>query len=298
MSLNSQNSFDLFNFLSIPFRNKLLIFLISLACSLLAVGYALSLKNIYRSEAMVTTVSMVQQSGGFSSGLSGLASIAGLSIGSSNADKVAYAIETIKSRPFVEKLDLEHDLKKYLLAVDNYDFSSNTLSYDINVFDPDTNNWISKTPNLSDLLVVYRNSLKISRDKQTGLIRLTFDHISPVISQKMLQIIIKELNLFMQMKDRKESENSVNYLKVQLLEPESNSIKNSLNQILQNQLNKLVLSNIRDDYFFEIIEPPFLPDYKNRPNRAVICIFGFILGLIISFSFAYFKERYLELSRE
>ena len=68
-----------------------------------------------------------------------------------------------------------------------------------------------------------------------------------------------------------------------LQETKVTEVKISINELIQNQLETLMLTNIKSDYFLTIIDKPFLPEKKTSPSRAVISIVGFLLGILFSF---------------
>ena len=43
-----------------------------------------------------------------------------------------------------------------------------------------------------------------------------------------------------------------------------------------------MLASANEDYVFKIIDSPLIPEEKSKPSRALICIFGTILGAFIN----------------
>ena len=50
-----------------------------------------------------------------------------------------------------------------------------------------------------------------------------------------------------------------------------------------------MLAEIREQYVFKIIDPPFIPEDKAEPRRSAICIAITSLGLFISIIIAQIK---------
>ena len=42
-----------------------------------------------------------------------------------------------------------------------------------------------------------------------------------------------------------------------------------------------MLAKVTPEYLFRIIDPPFVPEEKFKPSRALICILGFILEQLL-----------------
>ena len=64
-------------------------------------------------------------------------------------------------------------------------------------------------------------------------------------------------------------------------------VQDSVNKLIDLELKKKMMANVKKDYLLKIIDPPFVPEEKSRPSRALICILGFILGIFISITFIF-----------
>ena len=59
-------------------------------------------------------------------------------------------------------------------------------------------------------------------------------------------------------------------------------IKESINQLIEVQLETQMLAQIHDDYILIPLEPPFVPEEKSKPYRAIICVLATMLGGMLS----------------
>jgi len=106
----ADDEIDLRELFSAIWQGKWIIVAVTSVFTVAAVFYALSLPNIYKSEALLAPVS--EQSGLKIPGqLGGLAALAGVNLGGGAAtDKSAIAVEVLRSRTFlinfIEKFDL------------------------------------------------------------------------------------------------------------------------------------------------------------------------------------------------
>ena len=55
-------------------------------------------------------------------------------------------------------------------------------------------------------------------------------------------------------------------------------MRDAISKLVESQLQKQMLSKINEEYILKVIEPPFIPEVKSKPMRAVICILGTLLG--------------------
>lgn len=56
-----------------------------------------------------------------------------------------------------------------------------------------------------------------------------------------------------------------------------------------------MLAEVRKEYVFKVIDPPFIPEIKSTPDRLLIGIFGGISGIVLGILLAvlrnYFQSR-------
>jgi len=62
--------------------------------------------------------------------------------------------------------------------------------------------------------------------------------------------------------------------------------------LIEDQTQKIMLANVRDDYTFKIIDPALPPIGRIKPVRSQIAIMGFIFGFILSLIVALIKEKF------
>ena len=103
----SSDEIELSELLSAIWNRKIFICLVTSFFSIVSILYALSLPNIYTSHALLKSAENSSSSSGLLSQYSGMASLAGISLGSSgSSDKSLEAIERIRSYTFFSKFFL------------------------------------------------------------------------------------------------------------------------------------------------------------------------------------------------
>lgn len=276
---------DLFNIL---WTAKKLIFGITAIFAISSLMYSLSLTNHYKSSSLLIARSASETNG--LSQFSGLAAIAGVNIPSSVDDKAAQAIALIKSRRFVKHLMTYENVLPSIIAAKNYNSVTKELLFDEKLYDSKTKSWKRKPaknrpiiPTYLEAYEVYLNkTLSISQDNKTGFISINIEHVSPVFAKEFLDLIIRESNELLRRKDMEESRQGLKYLTSELSKTPLVEIKESINALIEAQLETQMLSQINQDYILIKIEPPFIPEEKSKPSRSLICILGTMLGFVFS----------------
>jgi len=198
-------------------------------------------------------------------------------------------IEIIKSREFVKHLITFDEVLPSLMAAESYDKLTKKVKFDNEIYDPDKQEWNieegtnQKTgPSYIEAHKSYLEMMSISQDKKTGLISISVEHISPILAQSFLSLIIKEANNLDREIDIESSSKALNYLKTELSQTSLVEIKKSINQLIEAQLETRMMASIHEEYSLISLEPPYVPEEKSKPVRSQIVILATILGGLLS----------------
>ena len=278
---------DLRELFNVLWTAKKLIIQITAIFAIGSVAYSLSLTNYYKSESLLIARSASETQG--LSQFGGLAAMAGVSLPSSGDDKAAQTIELIKSRQFVKHLMTFDDILPSIMAAKTYNSGSQELLFDQKLYDSETKTWKRKPkkngpiiPSYIEAHKAYKSMMSISQDKTTGFISINIEHISPLFAKELLELIIRESNELLRKKDMEESKQGLGYLTSELSKTPFVEIKGSINALIEVQLETQMLAQIHQDYILIEIEPPFIPEKKSKPSRALICVLGTMLGGMLS----------------
>tara|TARA_Y100001935_G_scaffold205155_1_gene174022 strand:+ start:586 stop:1509 length:924 start_codon:yes stop_codon:yes gene_type:complete len=286
-STTFDDEIDLLQLIEVLWKKKIFIILVTSIFAIFSVFYALSLKNIYKSEAIVH---IPESEGGETlSGIGGLASMAGINISPRGMAKSAIAIETIKSRAFLKHLISFENVLPELMAPEKYDSELRKTVFDKQVYDEKTSEWVRKNrsnnnskPTYLEAFQIYNKLISVREDKNNGLLVLSFEHISPVFAEQFLSLIIKEVNELLRNKDLQESSDAIAFLSSEIPKSSLITMKDAINQLVQSKLETQMMARISSEYILKIIEPPFVPEKKFKPVRSMICIFGTLLGGLLA----------------
>jgi len=275
------DEFDLRELFNVLWTAKKLIILITAIFAICSVVYSLSLSNYYKSGSIFIARSASGNQG--LSQYSGLAAMAGITLPSSSGeDKAAQMIELIKSRKFVKHLMTFENILPSILAAKSYNNSTQELLFNQKLYESETKTWKNnEIPSYLKAHSAYLNMLSITQDKKTGFIRINIEHISPVFAKDFLELIIRESNELIRKKDMEESKQGLEYLTSELSKTPFVAIKESINTLIEVQLETQMMAQINQDYILTEIEPPFIPEQKSKPSRSFICVAGTILGGIL-----------------
>ena len=82
----------------------------------------------------------------------------------------------------------------------------------------------------------------------------------------------------MRNKDLRESSDAIEFLTSEVTKSSLITMKDAINELVQSRLEMQMMAKINNEYILKIIEPPFIPEKKSGPARAIICISLTIAG--------------------
>ena len=280
---------------------RLLIAAVTLLFIIVSLLISLTLDNHYKSTALVSVVD--NQSNNLpqiSSGISSLASLAGLDMSSlSGGDKSSLAIATLMSKSFLERIINEDMFLQNIMAAENYNLEENIITYNSKIYNVDKNKWVRKvSPPFTEIPSVqevykefHKNIFSVYEDPKTGYMILNVEHISPIFAKDLLNKIIDEINLYSREKELARVDKAISFLEKEYLNNNASIIDKSISTLIGSELQNKMIANISDEYMLEIIDEPFVPEYKSKPNRLLILLLAFLCGLSISLLYVFIFKR-------
>ena len=284
-----EDELDLRELVNVLWINKLflatwtgLFVLISIICSLL-------LTNIYTAQTLLAP----SASGDMSKNLSryaGLASMAGISLpgSSSGISDKDLALSLLKSKGLLQRLIDKHDILPDLIAADDWDLTSNSLSYDSDIYDVNKKVWVRNVkppfkviPSTQQAHKFFDQAVSVSEDNKTGLISLKVDHLSPEIAYQWSLLIIQEVNEYVADMRIKEAQLSIDYLNDQIRITPYPELRVLFYELIQQHTQTMMLAKIRPEYALTTLDGPLIPEVKSAPNRKLIVILSTLLGGIL-----------------
>ena len=210
---------DLHELFNVLWAKRFYIGAITSLFSLISIIYALTLSNIYKSEALMLPSEGNPGMSGVLSQYSGMASLAGIALPSETGSKAKEAIARIQSFEFFSNHFLPFIMLENLLALDSWNQATNTLIYDQGDFNSDLRQWVrdveppkSKVPSAQEAYKEYKKIMSISQDKKTLFVTLSIENESPFIAQQWVELIIDQIDKSMRDQDKQTAMKSVEYL--------------------------------------------------------------------------------------
>ena len=294
-----ESTLDLLELINLLWENWKTILVVCSISAVLSVFYALSLPNIYQSKAILVPVDTKASGAGFSASsmLSSIdvGSILSGSMGSTKSNDIS--IETIQSLSFFTYMQERHNFYPQLLALKEYNLSSNELKYDPEIYDESSSKWVREVrfpktnpPSIQEAYKTFNDMFDLMVDKRTGLVSVTFEHQSPYVAEQMLSWIISDVNSYIRDNEKKVAEDSLVYLQEKIQTTNITEIRRALSLIIQDQINTIMLAEVSDEYAFKVIEDPVVEENKIAPNRALTCILISIVGGILSVIFVLIRH--------
>ena len=297
---------DLRELFSVMWSAKKLILSVTFFFAVVSTIYAMSLPDIYRSSALLSPSE--DSDGGLSGVLSqysGLASIAGVSLpGGKRISKAGLAVEVVRSRVFLNEFISKHDILPELLAIDHWDAQNRELIFDPELYDVQSNSWvgveqagIARAPSAQEAYDELLRILNVEQNAQTSLITVSVEHQSPDIAKQWVDWVVEGVNETMRRKEIEEAKESIEYLKLQAAETPLADLDQVFYELVQTQMQRMMLAEVRREYVLATIDPAIAPELKTGPRRAVISIIGVLLGGLIG-SLAALMRYYISKTRD
>ena len=271
-------------------NKKTLIGLLTSLAAILSIIYSLSLQNVYISQSQLVPA---RQNDSFSSNfgsLASLGSIAGVSMPASNISKSQEAVERIKSFEFFSKHFLPKIKLENIIAVKKWLPNENILIYEEALFSDRDKKWLQGKPSDQEAYKIYKKIMVINEDIKTSFVTVSIEHKSPIIAKRWVDLIISQINESMRISDSNEAKEYINFLSEASQSANIKSLKEVLASLLEDQMQVLMLAASNDNYVFKTIDSAIVPEQKAGPSRAIICILGTLLGLMLSFVIIFIQK--------
>ena len=286
--LNTDDQIDFKELFQLIWQKKWFVLSVTGLFSLIAIIYSLALPNIYQSRALLSP--MEGQGGGINQALgnySGIASFAGINLPAQDSDSNAVkSIQKLNSLSFFEENILPNIFLPDLMAIESWDRTSNSISYNRKIYNDTTQTWVrdiqypqTETPSAQESFRVFiKDNLFVSKDMDTGFVTIAIKHQSPFIAKEWTEIIVNQLNDFFRKKDKAEAQAAVAFLNIQIAQTSFAEIKQVIAELIQQKTQQLALIEVSKFYVFEYLDPPAVMEQKSEPKRSLICILGAFIG--------------------
>lgn len=279
----SDDEMDLRELFVILWRGKWVIFITTLIFAVGGVVLALNKSDVYTASVLLAPAED-ERSGRIDGQLAGLASLAGVNLGGNGSNKTVIAKEVLQSRAFLRDFIRRYKLASPLAAAKAWDVDRQQWVINTDIFNPTTEEWKidsdgkSLKPTDWDLVKEFRELLRVSDNRDTGMVTVSVTSPSPIAAKEWTELLIKDLNEHMRAQEVIAAEASIQYLEGKLQETNIAGMKQVFYQLIESETRTIMLANVQREYVFKTIDPAVVPQEKSGPKRALICIAATMLG--------------------
>jgi uncharacterized protein involved in exopolysaccharide biosynthesis len=257
-----QDTIDLMQVARIIWAKRAWIAIFTLLVTASSVAYVLTATQWFRAQAVLIQRDAASGSRLASqlSQLGGLASLAGLSLGSSTSQE---PLGTLKSWGFANRFILSNQLVEVLSAP--------------RPLPPDE---ADRRKSITKLVDKFRRSvLSVAEDRKSGLITVSVRWKDPVVAAEWANKIADQINDELRAKTLEESTRNIKYLQAQLKATDAVSLQQAIGSLLETEMQKLMLAQGTDEYAFRVIDRAQPPAKPVKPRRTALVLTAFVFGL-------------------
>ena len=283
------NIFEISNFLLSRWKSLSVVIIIAMVISL---SYGFFQPNIYRASIVVAPIESQNNVSRFMPGnLSGFASFAGINSSESEVSKSIMLEATLRSRSFFEDIFENTYYSPGLFAYKSYNPESKELIIDTSIYNAESAKWLEE-PKIQIYHQHFLDDLIYNHNLRTGIITISFDHISPYFAAEFLQHAISEADGKLRADKLITTESNIKFLNQQLNLYENIETKEAISLLIQSEIEQKMLAEINQNYSFKVIDEIYIPESKTYPSRALILIVGtflitFIYIIFMTINFIY-----------
>ena len=285
--LKYDDEIDLRNILGMLWISKTFIASLTILITILFYISSIFLEDQYTSRIVVVTSENNDGMNMFSE-YSGIASMAGINLPQQTVNNKELALEVMQSVDFFERLYKEESFSAELMVHLQYDPVTTILMFDEEFYNPQTNNWklgnsgkSLKPPLIAAYGKFHEDFFRITDGSQT-FIKIGVTHVSPHVAEKWVRKICSEINLILKERDKIEAEKSLAFLKDRLARGNIPVLEKTLSVLATQEMQKLMLSEISENYVFKIVESARVPAFPSSPDRSLMLILGALIGFTLS----------------
>jgi uncharacterized protein involved in exopolysaccharide biosynthesis len=236
-------------------------------------SWALLSTSIYRSAAVLVPVNADRTAGGASAALGnlgGLASLAGINIGSQNS-KLEEALTVLRSREFIERFISDRNLLPELFP---------------RKWDSRAQNWrvpASRVPTLwKGYKYFVKSILNIDADKKTGLVTVNIDWKDRSEAADWANEVVDRVNSEMRERALHDAVLSTQYLEKEREGTQFVETREAINRLIEGEIRQKMLASVTKEYVFRVVDRALPADIDDilRPKRWLFVLLGVIGGAL------------------
>lgn len=272
---------NLLDYFQVIWKRKFLIIALVFITVLTTSVKSLFMTNIYQSTAVITPISSKEGSG-VGGGLSVLAlqfgGLPGISLpGSSSVSEI---VNLLNSNILREKLMVKYNLMP-------------ALFYE--KWDGEKKDWKKggDAPTVWNGLRMLKGISKVNSNTKDNTITISVEFHDPEMAAKMVEYFLAALTDHMSSEAKRVAMTNRKYLEEQLEKTADPLIRQKIYNLIATQIETAMMSEVKENFAFKVIDPPRAPDKRIKPKRSQMVMISFMVSLFAGIFLAFFLE-YIE----
>jgi len=223
-------------------------------------------ERVYRAEAVLVPVSMRERGPLEGMGdLSGLASLAGISLDSDSTVRVALA--TLRGKEFTARFIEDNNLMP-LLFPDRWDAGAK--------------HWRGSPPTMLQAVDLFdRGGIrKVIEDRKSGLVTVQIDWKDRAQAVKWLTSMVDRVNSRLREKAIGDSRRSIEFLTAESERTQSVPVRDAIFRLVESQMKQVALASGQPEYALKYVDRPIVPDSLDFiwPRPVFLVCLGILIG--------------------
>ncbi len=277
---------------------------------------SLIMTNIYQSKAIIAPVTPKSSTTGASSlaqQLGPLAGMAGVSLASPGSTVVPLPelVSLLKSNIVRGKMIQKYNLLPILFE-DRWDAEKKDWKRGGLILNPLT--WIRKAvgallpadprapkkkdddvPDIQDGLREIEKIVTVKENIKENTIGITVDYPDPELAAIIANYLLETLNDHLTGEAKRVAKINKEYLEDQITENSDPIIKQKIYNLIAEQIETMMMAEVKENFAFKILDPPLVPDERNKPKRTLMVVLSLFVSVFIAIFIAFFKEYLMKL---
>jgi len=272
--MSNDNDVHLFELWHDLWSRRWLILVVICVLTIAAIVVAATAEPVYRSSIVIMKADTQEQKGilgSLASGFGGFGGFLPQGFLGGGGDESLEAAAILLSRAFTESFIVDQNLLPILFS---------------DKWDPERGDWRDpqNVPSMNRAFSLFDSEIRrLDEDEYFGTLTLTVEWHDRELAARWANLMVERLNERLRSTAVFEAESSLQYLNEELQKASILNLREAIYVLVQDQINKIMLANVRKEYAFKVIDPAVVADEGAFvwPRRFLLICLGLIVGLSI-----------------
>jgi uncharacterized protein involved in exopolysaccharide biosynthesis len=132
--------------------------------------------------------------------------------------------------------------------------------------------------------------IKATQNLKDNTITITTEYKDPEMAANLARFTLNTLIDHITDEAKRVAKINKEYLEKQIVENADPFIKQKIYALIAQQVETIMMAEIKENFAFKIIDPPIVPDKKIKPKRTQMVMISFVVALFLGIFAAFFLE--------